>query len=157
MKRTASKGLFTYIVSAKFWGVPLLEKMIIRNLQPYRTYMCYSVKTIIVWGQRGHKEAVVKGMTALVIYRGPKHPAVLSPSSSLPLYSCWCCMVVQQSWAEHWWCCKKTCFGLWDPRGGGGQALQCCLGASLQITFQKLFMKYSRLEPPIPHSKKYNI
>ena len=120
MKQTASKGLFTYIMSAKFWGVPLLEKMIIRNLQPYRTYMCYSVKTIIVWGQGGHKEAVVKGMTALVIYRGPKHAAVPSPSSSLPLYSCWCCMVVQQSWAEHLWCCKKTCFGLWDPRGGGG-------------------------------------
>ena len=34
----------------------------------------------------------------------------------------------------------------------GGQALQCCLGASLQITFQKLFMKYSRLEPSIPIS-----
>ena len=61
--------------------------MIIRNLQPYRTCMCYSVKTIIVWGQGGHKEAVVKGMTALVIYRGPKHAAVLSPSSSLPLYT----------------------------------------------------------------------
>ena len=36
----------------------------------------------------------------------------------------------------------------------GGQALQCCLGASLQITFQKLFMKYSKLEPSIQLSKK---
>ena len=72
--------------------------------------MCFvfSVRNIIVWGQRGQKEAVVRGVvTPLVIYTSPAvepRPTTFAFCLCTAVLAVWLYNGVRQSW-------KKTCFG----------------------------------------------
>ena len=59
----------------------------------------FSVRNVIVWGHRGHKEAFVRGVVT---------PWWSTPTCSPCLCSSSCCMVVQPSGGKSG---EKTCFG----------------------------------------------